>query len=50
MKLLEQNVRPFDGLDEIKLLSSLNDIKEYLKRGVILKFLGQFYMSKIPFL
>ncbi|MGP1413905.1 MAG: hypothetical protein ACTTID_02100 [Bacillales bacterium] len=32
MKLLEQNVRPFDGLDEIKLLSSLIDVKEYLKK------------------
>lgn len=33
MKLLEQNVRPFDGLDEIKLLSSLNNVKEYLKKN-----------------
>lgn len=33
MRLLEQNIRPFEGLDEIKLLSSLNDVKEYLKKN-----------------
>lgn len=45
MKLLEQNVRPFDGLDEIKLLSSLNDIKEYLKKNS-LKFTVEYQSNK----
>ena len=35
MELLEQSIRPFDGLDEIKLLSSLNDVKDYLKKNNI---------------
>lgn len=35
MKLLEQNVVPFDGLDEIKLLSTLNDVKVYSKNNSI---------------
>ena len=32
MELLEQNAYPFVGLEEIKLLSSLNSVKDYLKK------------------
>ena len=45
MQLLEQNVRPFDGLEEIKLLSSLNDIKEYLKKNNV-KFTVEYQSNK----
>ena len=31
MKLLKQKVTPFIGLDEIKLLSTLDEVKQYLK-------------------
>ena len=45
MKLLEQNVVPFDGLDEIKLLSTLNDVKGYLKNNNI-KFTVEYQSNK----
>ena len=45
MKLLEQNVRPFEGLDEIKLLSSLDDVKNYLKKNNI-RFTVEYQSNK----
>ncbi len=45
MKLLEQNVQPFDGLDEIKLLSTLDNVKGYLKSNGI-KFTVEYQSNK----
>lgn len=45
MKLLEQNAYPFVGLDEIKLLSSLDSVKDYLKKKGV-KFTVEYQSNK----
>lgn len=45
MKILEQNVLPFDGLNDIKLLSSINDVKKYLIENNI-KFAVEYQSNK----
>lgn len=45
MELLEQNVQPFNGLDSVKLLSSINDVKSCLKYKKI-KFTQEYQSNK----
>ena len=35
MELLNQTIHPFNGLDDIKLLESFDEVKEYLKQNNI---------------
>lgn len=45
MNLLEENVIPFDGLGDIKLLSSIEEVKNFLKNNNI-KFTIEYQSNK----
>lgn len=45
MKLMNSKIKPFDGLEEIKLYNSLDDVKNYLNRNSI-KYTSEIWNSE----